>query len=313
MMKIAVFMGGSSPEREVSLNSGKEIINALREKGYTVTPYDVEWVGKHTLFSAVEECCRNGTDVVFLALHGGLGENGGIQGVLEAAGLIYTGSGIRASAIAMDKDLSKKIFVQNNIATASWVSGTWETIDTSHFKRELDYPYIVKPVDQGSTIGLSLVKEHSELPAALEEAARYSRKIMIELFIPGSELTVPILGNKALPVIEIRPSHLIYDYECKYTPGMTEYLVPAPITAKLSSEISSIALNVFNILGLRDFGRIDFRLDIYGRPLCIEANTLPGMTSTSLVPKSARAAGIEFPELVSRIAEMAYQRGANIS
>ncbi len=136
----------------------------------------------------------------------------------------------------------------------------------------------------------------------------YSQCIMIESYIPGSELTVPVLGDKALPVIEIRPSHKIYDYKCKYTPGMTEYLVPAPIPESLASEISSIALNVFNILGLRDFARIDFRLDKNGRPLCFEANTLPGMTATSLVPKSARAAGIDFPELVSRIAEMAYQR-----
>jgi len=308
MMKIAVFMGGSSPEREVSLNSGREVAKALGDYGHTVTPYDVEWAGKDTLFPAIDACSLDGTDVVFLALHGGLGENGGVQGVLDAAGLPYTGSGIKASAIAMDKDISKTLFEANNIPTAHWISGTQETIDNSRLGRETDYPCIVKPVDQGSTIGLSLVIQSSDLPAAIEKAAVFSPKIMIESYISGSELTVPILGGQALPAIEIRPTHEIYDYECKYTPGMTEYLVPAPISDDLRFEIAKIALQVFTILGLQDIARIDFRLDADGKPLCFEANTLPGMTATSLVPKSARAAGIDFPELVSQIAEMAYRR-----
>ncbi|MBT4485308.1 MAG: D-alanine--D-alanine ligase [Candidatus Latescibacteria bacterium] len=307
-MKIAVFMGGSSPEREVSLNSGKEITKALKAKGHMVTPYDVEWRGKQNLFLAIEEVFNNATDVVFLAFHGDLGENGGIQGVLEAVGLPYTGSGITASAIAMDKDISKKLFTFNDVATAAWICGDRETIDTSLVERKTGYPCIVKPADSGSTVGLSLVNEPSELPSAIDIASKYSGMIMVESYISGCELTVPVLGSNALPVIEIRPSHKIYDYECKYTPGMTEYFVPAPITEELASELKSIAMKVFNILGLRDIARIDFRLDSNGRPLCFEANTLPGMTSTSLVPKSAQAAGIDFPELVTRIAEMAYQR-----
>lgn len=301
-------MGGSSPEREVSLNSGKEIAKALEAGGHDVTPYDVEWKGSKSLFSAVDECSSNGTDVVFLALHGGLGENGGVQGVLEAAGLAYTGSGITASAVAMDKNITKRLFIHNGIPTAPWTSGSSNSIDTSRHEREADYPFVVKPVDQGSTIGLTVVKSPSELPEAIELAAQYSENIMIEAYIPGSELTVPILGDMPLPVIEIRPSHEIYDYKCKYTSGMTEYLVPAPIGEKLALEIQGIAVKVFNLLGLRDIARIDFRLDSMRRPLCFEANSLPGMTGTSLVPKSAQAAGIDFTELTTQIAEMAYNR-----
>ena len=310
-MNIAVFMGGSSPEREVSLNSGKEITKALQAKGHTATSYDVEWRGKQTLFSTIDEVSGTAVDVIFLAFHGGLGENGGIQGILEAAGLSYTGSRIMASALAMDKDISKKLFLFNDIATAAWIADTRETIDTSRIESEIGYPCVVKPVDSGSTVGLSVVNEPSELSAAMNSASDYSSKIMVESYIPGIELTVSILGNATLPAIQIKPSHTIYDYECKYTPGMTEYIVPAPISEKLAKEIQSIALKVFSILGLRDIARIDFRLDSNGRPLCFEANTLPGMTSTSLVPKSALAAGIDFPDLVTRIAEMAYQRRNN--
>ena len=312
MINIAVFMGGSSPEREVSLNSGREIIKALREKGASVIPYDVEWAGKKTLFTAIEDVLHNNIDVIFLALHGGLGENGGIQGILEAAGIPYTGSGIIGSALAMDKDISKKLFVSHAIPTAHWISGTLETIDMTHVERELGYPCIVKPADLGSTIGLSVIHEPSKLREGIDKAAHFSHKIMIESYISGSELTVPILGDRTLPIIEIRPSHEIYDYECKYTSGMTEYLVPAPISDELTAELCSLALHVFTLLGLRDYARIDFRLDKHGMPLCFEANTLPGMTATSLVPKSARAAGIDFPELVLLIAEMAYQRKGNV-
>ena len=308
-MNIAVFMGGSSPEREVSLHSGDEIVAALKKNDHRVIVYDVEWKGKHTLFNAVEECRHNEIDIVFLALHGGLGENGGVQGVLEAAGLNYTGTGITGSAVAMDKDISKKIFAHNGIPTARWIAGLPDALDISRHCRSEDYPCVVKPTDQGSTIGLTVVKNHSEIRQAIETAARYSEKIMIETYIPGAELTVPVLGDKALPVIEIRPSHDIYDYECKYTAGKTEYLVPAPITGELETEITDMALQVFGFLGLRDIARIDFRLDADGKPLCFEANTLPGMTATSLVPKSAKAAGIEFPDLVTRIAELAMERG----
>lgn len=307
-MKIAVFMGGSSEEREVSLNSGKAVAEALRRSGHEVSAYDVEWQGKYTLFSAVDKVRGNGTDVVYLALHGGLGENGGIQGILEAAELAYTGSGIAASAVAMDKNVSKTLFLHHGIPTAPWIAGKAADIDRERIEREVGWPCVVKPVDQGSTIGLTVVKEPDQLTGAVETAAMVGNQIMAESYLPGKELSVPVLGDRALPVIEIRPSHETYDYECKYTAGMTQYLVPAPIHGNLAEEIQSLAGMAFRVLGLRDAARIDFRLDAAGKPFCLEANTLPGMTATSLVPKSASAAGIDFPELVSRIAEMACNR-----
>jgi len=307
-MKIAVFKGGSSPEREVALSSGHAVAEALSERGHEVTVYDVEWGRKNTLFAAIKVCLNNRTEVVYLALHGGLGENGGIQGVLDAAGLPYTGSGVSASAIAMDKDITKQLFVHNDIPTAPWITVTRDDETFPDIAGRIGFPCIVKPVDQGSTIGLTVVGDDAGLANAYDEAFAYSDKIMVESYITGSELTVPVLGDTPLPVIEIRPSHEIYDYECKYTPCMTDYLVPAPVDETLAAELQSTALRVFRLLGLRDIARIDFRLDAGGTPLCFEANTLPGMTGTSLVPKSARAAGIEFPDLVSRIAEMALRR-----
>jgi len=307
-MKIAVFMGGSSEEREVSLNSGKAVADALQKASHEATAYDVEWNGKHTLFSAVEKVSRDGTDVVFLALHGGLGENGGVQGILEASGIPYTGSGITASAMAMDKVISKMLFRYREIPTASWISGAAADITRKRVEKWIGFPCVVKPVDQGSTIGLTVVKKPGRLEEAVENAAKVNPRIMVEAFLPGKELSVPVLSGKALPVIEIRPSHETYDYECKYLPGMTEYLVPAPISKGLATNISLIAEQVFNVLGLRDIARIDFRLDGDGFPVCLEANSLPGMTATSLVPKSAAASGMDFPRLVTAIAEMAYQR-----
>jgi len=309
-MKIAVFMGGSSAEREISLLSGKAVAEGL-SRNHEVHLFDVEWSGNATLFPVVDEVKRDAYDIVFLALHGGLGENGGIQGVLEAAGIVYTGSGITASALAMNKDLSKTLFVRHGIPTAPWLTGTPKNFDSGCIEAEIGLPCVIKPVDQGSTIGLSVVRKSGDIPLAIETAGGFGDTIMVEKYITGKELSVPILAGHALPVIEIRPSHEIYDYECKYTPGMTEYRVPAPIPEALASETGSLALRVFDILGLRDIARIDFRLDEHNRPLCFEANTLPGMTATSLVPKSAERAGIDFHELVSTIAHCAYQRKRN--
>ncbi len=309
-MKIAVFMGGSSEEREVSLNSGKAVFDGLKKK-HEVALFDVEWKGSDSLFKAIDEVVNSGTDIVFPVLHGGLGENGGIQGILEAAGIEYTCSGITASAIAMNKDVTKTLFVHNDIPTAAWFTTAYDSIDISRIESEIGLPCVIKPVDQGSTIGLSIIKSSRDIKTAAEKASPYGDTIMLEKYISGKELSVPVLGDRALPVIEIRPSHEIYDYECKYKPGMTEYFIPAPIPDTLTAEVSSLALKAFNILGLRDVARIDFRLDEHDRPLCFEANTLPGMTATSLVPKSAAKAGIDFAELVSTIAEFAYQRKGN--
>ena len=310
-MKIAVFMGGSSAEREISLMSGESIAKALNTMDNKVDVYDVEWEGSSALIEAVWEVSRNGTDLVFLALHGGLGENGGVQGMLEAAGIPYTGSGITASAVAMDKDISKTLFIHNGIPTAKWIAGCPEALDASRVSEKMGYPCVVKPADQGSTIGLSVVRNPSELEDAVSLASAISKKIMAESYIGGKELSVPILADECLPVIEIRPSHEIYDYECKYTSGMCEYFIPAPIPDKLADTIRSYALQIYRLLDLRDIARIDFRLDEKGCPLCFEANTLPGMTNTSLVPKSASKTGIDFNRLVTMIAESAIKRKGN--
>jgi D-alanine-D-alanine ligase len=307
-MKIAVLMGGSSEERDISLLSGKAIFEGLKKKGHDVELYDVEWIGKNTLFPTIDEIKKNSVDVVFLALHGGLGENGGIQGILEAAGIAYTGSGIMGSAIAMNKDVSKSLFVKNEIPTAPWLCGNSENLDFKIVENEIKYPCVIKPVDQGSSVGMFVVKNTESLKFALNKAFSLSELVIAEKYLRGKELSVPIIGGRAFPVIEIKPSHGIYDYECKYTAGMTEYIVPAEISEYLEIKIKIHALHVFRILGLRDIARIDFRLNRGGKPMCLEANTLPGMTATSLVPKSAAKAGMDFPELVSEIAEMAFNR-----
>jgi D-alanine-D-alanine ligase len=245
---------------------------------------------------------------VFNTLHGGLGENGGVQAVLEAAGLAYTGSGILASAIAMDKHVSKVMFRQAGIPTADWITGMPGEISLERVTREIGFPCIVKPVDQGSSVGVCKIDEACEYAERLAVAGSYGSPVMVERYIPGRELSVPVLDGTALPVIEIRPKHGIYDYECKYTGGMSEYFVPAPIPDSLSLTLGRMAIEVFRVLGLRDIARIDFRLNAAGDPVCFEANTLPGMTATSLVPKSAASTGLAFPELVSRIVELALKR-----
>ena len=308
MMKIAVFMGGSSAERPVSLMSGRAVTSALIEAGMDARSFDVQWRGEHTLFDTVDCISKDKTETVFLALHGGLGENGGVQAILEAAGIPYTGSGITASAVAMDKDITKSLFLRNGIPTARWVAGCRDDLTAELITDMIGFPCVVKPTDQGSTVGLTLLRGPDGLEDALDAACSVSSSPMVEEYISGRELSVPVLGEEALPVIEIKPSHEIYDYECKYTPGMSSYFVPAPIDQSLTSELQDLAMRVFHTLKLRDIARIDFRLDDEGRPLCFEANTIPGMTATSLVPKSAEKADISFPELTAAIAEMAHNR-----
>lgn len=307
-MRIAVFMGGSSTERAVSLASGAAITEGLKTAGHDAIPFDVEWIGSRTLFTALDTVMDDGYDLVFMTLHGGMGENGGVQALLEIAGIPYTGTGPASSAIAMDKDFSKHLFARHDIPTADWIAGAVGDIDHQQVAAQVGWPCIVKPADQGSTVGLSLVNGPDELSAALESAATYADKVMVEAFLPGAELTVPVIAGETLPAIEIRPTHALYDYECKYTPGMSEYLVPAPLATALAGRIADLSLRVWNVLGLRDVARVDFRVDAGGIPRCLEANTLPGMTETSLVPKSAQAAGVDFPALVTRIAETAVSR-----
>ncbi len=330
-MKITVMMGGTSAERDVSLASGVRIVEALRRRGHTVTPLDpaIGMLSEPAFAELAQgvmkreppslEQLRNfegaelspvlgslpavrAADVVFLGLHGGYGEDGTVQAMLDAAHVCYTGSGHLASALAMDKDLSKILFRAAGVTTADWLMAPASTEQVEHL---LGWPVIVKPSKQGSTVGLTKVSTPEHLELAVREAFQYDDEVMIERFIPGRELTVGILGGEALPVGEIIPKHELYDYECKYTAGMAREEFPAKLTKSQAAAVQAQARRAFHALKLGGYARIDFRLTAEGTFYCLEANTLPGMTELSLIPQAAAAAGIAFDELCERIVQLA--------
>jgi len=286
-------MGGASAERAVSLNTGEAIVKACKAIGHIVIPITLE----DSLEPLIPELKQ--VDLVFNALHGGQGENGVIQGFFESLRIPYTGSGPLSSALCMDKHFSKSIAHHNGILTPFWqcVKSAGERINSGG----LEYPLVVKPNDQGSTVGISIVRREEDLQPAIESALHYSESAIIENFIPGRELTVTILGDEVYPIVEIIPSHEVYDYECKYTQGLTEYVCPACLSNEETEEIQKTAMNIFRLFNCRHYGRVDFRLDAHGKAWFLEVNTLPGMTATSLVPKAAKAGGISFEELVHKI------------
>ena len=245
-------------------------------------------------------------DVVFLALHGGTGEDGSIQAFLDLAGIPYTGSGHLGSANAMDKDISKRLFRAANIPTPEW---RMAPADAAEVERCLGYPLVVKPNKQGSTIGLTIVKNSRDLTSAIEVAYRYDDEVMLEQFIPGRELTVGILRDQALAVGEIIPKRAeIFDYESKYQEGGAEEIFPADLTPEQTAMVQELALRAHQTLKLQDYSRVDFRMDAKGSFWCLEVNTLPGMTATSLLPQSAKAMGIRFSELCAQICRLAIDR-----
>jgi D-alanine-D-alanine ligase len=341
-MKITVLMGGTSSERDVSIASGLRVADGLRQRGHDVNTLDT---ARGTLTEKEEkallergdvvkkdppsqaELARMAAetlpqmlralpklkeaDVVFLGLHGGYGEDGTIQALLDMAGIRYTGSGHLASALAMDKDLSKHLFRRAGVQTANWLMARKNESAEDNLVK-LGLPVVVKPSKQGSTVGLSVVKRREELGQAIATAFEFDDEVMIEQFVAGRELTVGILGDEALPVGEIIPKHEIYDYECKYTPGMAEEVFPAQIPSDRAREVQDLARRAFQALKLRGYARIDFRMTEDGSFFCLEANTLPGMTQTSLIPQGAAAAGISFPELCERIAMLALEPGSGI-
>jgi len=292
-MKIGLLIGGESAERDVSLSSGRSIEKALISLGHKVVKLD-----PIDGFASIEDSILN-VDLVFNGLHGGDGENGKIAAQLQSLNVIYTGSNEQSSRICMDKNLSKKTIAENDINTPKWIlkNDTSSDILDGNF----EYPLIVKPNDQGSTIGLSIVKRKDQLKDAFTNALQFADSIIFESYIDGREITVPIVGSKAYPVIEIIPSHDFYDYECKYTKGMSQYICPAEISNKLSESIKDLALKIHTILGCRHYSRVDFLLDSKNEPWFLELNTLPGMTETSLLPKSLKADGIEFKEIIQMI------------
>jgi D-alanine-D-alanine ligase len=243
-------------------------------------------------------------DVVLPILHGRQGEGGELQAILEEAGLPFAGSDSAASALAMDKNASKQKFHDAGIPTQPW--RLWPA-DADSIE-ELGFPLIVKPSKVGSSVGISVVQSQNDLAAAVDIATLYDNDVLLEKFSPGRELTVGVLGDRALAVGEILPSHELFDYECKYTPGMTEEIFPADIDDEVRDRLQNHALAAHRALGLRDFSRVDFKEDADGVPQCLEANTLPGMTATSLLPQSAAAAGIPFVELLEEICATAIAR-----
>lgn len=342
-MRITVLTGGTSSERDVSLASGLRIAEALRSRGHAVrtvdtatgalseederrmlaagvvkqlppTPEELAKMNAESLAETAGRLPKRGDcDVAFLALHGGRGEDGTIQALLDLSGVPYTGSGHLASALAMDKDLSKHLMRAYDVRTADWLMAVDPASppDTEMVGRTLGWPLIVKPSKQGSTVGLSIVKQPAELLPAITEAFKHDDEVMLEQFIAGREFTVSILGGTALPVGEIIAKKEIYDYECKYTPGMAEEIFPAALSAAEAAEVQAQARRTFTALKLSGCARIDFRMTSDGQFYCLEANTLPGMTATSLVPQAADAAGITFPELCERIALLAVGPPAN--
>ena len=300
--RIGVLMGGWSDERDVSLKTGQAIAGALKSKGWLVIELDVDR-------AICERIKDENIDAAFLALHGRFGEDGTVQGMLEMMGIPYTGSGVLASSLAINKVFAKIVLQNSQIPTPPFA--VLEERDEMVSDSPFGYPVVVKPSSQGSTIGTYIVKSRSELIPAISDAFKFDNQILMEAFIPGRELTVGILGEEALPVLEIVPHSGFYDFHAKYTHGETEYLCPAPMENDLSEKIRELALNAHRALGCRDFSRVDFRLREDGRPFCLEINTIPGMTDTSLLPKAARIQGIEFPDLVERILLMALFRDRN--
>lgn len=328
-MRITVLTGGTSSERDVAIASAVQVVRALRSRGHTVAVVDTargyipEASETHLLSGAVgreppriEELVAlergvllsgltalpvvRDADVIFLALHGGRGEDGTLQAVLDVLGVRYTGSGALGSGLAMDKDVAKRLFRDHGIPTADWLMAP---ASVAEVESRLGWPVVVKPSKQGSTVGLTVVKSAEGFDAAVAEAGRYDDEVMIEAFIPGRELTVGILDGRALAVGEIIPRHEIFDYECKYTPGMSEEIFPADLPAPVAARCGRLGVEAHGALKLGGYSRVDFRLTPAGEMLCLEVNTLPGMTATSLLPQSAAAAGISFPELCERICQ----------
>lgn len=316
--RIGVFMGGISTEREVSLRSGYAIYNALKGRGYDAVGILInsdsfvnskETVKQHTDLSESSfiECIasqiceilrKEAIEVAFLALHGGYGENGSIQGMLEVLGIPYTGSGVLASALAMDKEVSKKIFLYHDIPVAEFV-----VLNKGHETKsiEFDLPWVVKPASEGSSIGVSIVKDEKNFQKALEIAFSFGSRVIVEKFIEGKEIHVGILNNRVLGGVEVRPSQEFYNYDAKYKTGLTEYILPPEIDTEVYRKAQDIALSAHLALGCKGATRVDLIVDSRGHVYVLEVNTIPGMTETSLLPKIASLAGLDFTGLIEEI------------
>ena len=305
-LRVALLAGGASDEREISLASGRGAGNALREAGFSVTEFDP--AEKKDLQNLI----AGNYDVAFLCMHGKMGEDGTLQGFLEMIGLPYIGSGVWSSALAMDKAKSKLFYENAGIQTP--VSVTLYSPDDMSVEDILSTvgeSCVVKPATEGSALGVYIVKGADEVKDAIEKAFELNSEVLVETFVKGTELTIAVLGNEqleALPVIQIVPRNEFYDFESKYAPGGSQHLCPAPLNAEATEKVQAMAKAAHRVLGCSGISRSDFIMDENGEFWILETNTLPGMTETSLLPDAARAAGIEFPELCTRLIELALEK-----
>jgi len=295
--KVAVLLGGKSAEREVSLKSGSMVLAALRKKGVDAHPFDPKE-------RDLQDLLRERFARVFIALHGRFGEDGTVQGVLEWLGIPYTGSGVLASALAMDKLRTKRLWAAEGLPTASYEVLAQET-DLKAAAKRLGTPLFVKPASEGSSVGMTKVKRAADLEEAYALAVNYDPVVIAEKFIDGPELTVGILGEQALPIIRIETPREFYDYEAKYISNDTRYLIPCGLAPAREKQLQALALRAFRALGCRGWGRVDLMLDKRSRPFLLEVNTSPGMTDHSLVPMGARAVGISYEDLCLKVLELA--------
>ncbi|NLY55722.1 MAG: D-alanine--D-alanine ligase [Firmicutes bacterium] len=309
-LKIAVVRGGRSAERDISLKSGAQVARALRERGHTVQEMDVSP-------ALLSDLISGGFDIVFLALHGRYGEDGTIQGMLELFDIPYTGCGVLASAICIDKAMTKRILASHDLPVSPGTVITQRSYAenpeavSKEILAQVALPVIVKPNREGSTVGITLVEDEAQLPTALQEAFAHDEIVLVERYIRGIELTVPVLGNdqpEALPIIEIIPKNRYYDFESKYAPGGSEHIIPARIPEADARIIQEMAVKAYQVLRCQVYSRVDFIYDpLTHSPYILENNTLPGMTETSLLPDAARYMGIEFGELLERIISLSLE------
>jgi D-alanine-D-alanine ligase len=294
--RIGVLMGGKSSEREVSLRSGKAIYTALKDAGYDVVAID-------TGPDICEALRKEKIEIAFIALHGGHGENGAVQGMLEVLEIPYTGSGILASALAMDKEASKKIFLYHKVPMPPFAVSSREQRAESINSLQIGFqmPWVVKPATEGSSIGVNIVRDKGQVRSAVEKAFALSDRAIIEKYVEGREVHIGVLNNKVLGGVEVRPSLEFYSYEAKYQQGLTEYILPPEINSTTYEKAKETALSAHIALGCRGATRTDLRIDKDGNPHVLEVNTIPGMTETSLLPKVARLAGFDFPALIEEI------------
>ena len=295
-LDICVFLGGPSAEREVSLRSGKAVSRALASLGHNVSEVDPQ-PGVWSIPA--------GTDVIFLALHGSYGEDGTLQKELELRGIPFTGCDSESSRIAFDKVLTKERLIAARVPTARYAL---IRKPDAPFPPSLNFPVVVKPVRQGSSVGLKFVDHHDQWPSALSESLQFDSEVLVEERVIGRETTVAILDGQPLPIVEVRPRQGSYDYQNKYTAGATEYFCPAPFDSDTTRRIQESALAAFNVIGARDYGRVDVMVTANNEPIVLEVNTLPGMTETSLFPKAAAAAGISYEQLCQKMVDLALRR-----